>query len=209
MKGFIYFVVTSLSVSCGFLGEDKPFVKPKLPDKDLKEIVIRGAYYPEYKGFGFISSRYCYNETKEENKKPIYKDNLRVHLYAKEGNLITEDFLRLSHPENYDEDGKYSEKYLKSRNLNYPFPFPKKFNLTAEDGVLSKRIVITYLPYDKRGSKYRVISLDGRKKVFIGEGKVFSQSYLVEKTYYSSSHPDANAGWSFDKKSECHLLPIH
>ena len=37
---------------------------------------------------------YCYNETEEENKNPVFNKKLRARLYDKEGNLLSEDFLR-------------------------------------------------------------------------------------------------------------------
>ena len=37
---------------------------------------------------------YCYNETEKENKNPVFNKNLRARLYDKEGNLLSEDFLR-------------------------------------------------------------------------------------------------------------------
>ena len=46
-------------------------------------------------GFSYSQYReYCYNETEEENKNPVFNKNLRARLYDREGNLLSEDFLR-------------------------------------------------------------------------------------------------------------------
>ena len=46
-------------------------------------------------GFSYSPYReYCYNETEKEDKKPVFNKNLRARLYDKEGNLLSEDFLR-------------------------------------------------------------------------------------------------------------------
>ncbi|MCZ0932826.1 MAG: hypothetical protein OXJ52_06720, partial [Oligoflexia bacterium] len=54
--------------------------------------------------------RYCYNKT--EKREPMFKEKFRARLYDKAENLLTEDFLRLEHPDNYDEKGRYSKAYL-------------------------------------------------------------------------------------------------
>ena len=45
-------------------------------------------------GFTYSGSYYCYNKTEEYKKPPIYKKNLKIKLYDKQGNLLSEDFLR-------------------------------------------------------------------------------------------------------------------
>ena len=46
-------------------------------------------------GFGYSQYKeYCYNETDENDKKPVFRKNLKARLYDKEGNLLSEDFLR-------------------------------------------------------------------------------------------------------------------
>ena len=46
--------------------------------------------------FIYTEQLFCYNQMKED--KPILNKNLRARLYDKEGNLITEDFLRIDGP---------------------------------------------------------------------------------------------------------------
>ena len=108
MRWFFYllFIVSVFFGGClrGKIKEPS-FPKPVFPDKELKEIFIYGNYYPENKeekdqtlrkeSFDYSGIHYCYNETEEYKKQPIFKDNLRVRLYSKEGELLAEDHLRI------------------------------------------------------------------------------------------------------------------
>ena len=49
---------------------------------------------------GHSGIAYCYNKT--QDKKPVFNKKFRVRLYNREGQLLTEDFLRLESPENND-----------------------------------------------------------------------------------------------------------
>ena len=222
--------------------------KPVYSNKDLKEIIFRGTYYPENPGeleeiekdyrergllkkgetlkekypdlfnkrgkelFKHSSSReYCYNKTKIVDRKPVFKDNLKARLYDKEGNLLSEDFLRLWNPENYDEEGRYSEDYLRRQYYAPPgaLETPEHLRMTPEEGILSLRTVISYLPYDERGYKIRIVRLEGRKEVIIDDsGLIFHQSELREKSYVDNIPPSDYRRrynkWLFDEKRECH-----
>lgn len=104
-------------------------------------------------------------------KKKILDKNLKAHLYNEEGNLLSEDYLRV-------EEESYS----------------------------GAQSVVSYLPYHKEASTYQIVRLQrGRDKNLSRKETAFSQSFLIEDTYYYSSHPEANAGWSFDKERECHI----
>ena len=74
------------------------------PDKELKEIIIRGRYYPQNRErdpelrkehFGYSGKRFCYSETNEGEKKPVFNDNLRVRLYSKEGQIAFRGFSKI------------------------------------------------------------------------------------------------------------------
>ena len=215
MKFVVYllFIVTSFSCSC-LEKKEEPLRKPVYSNKDLKEIIFRGTYHPENPGrakelFNHSKSReYCYNKTKIVDRKPVFKDNLKARLYDKEGNLLTEDFLRLWNPENYDEEGRYSEDYLKKRNYTPPGVIPRPI-FTPEEGILSLRGVISYLPYDEEGYEIRIVRLEGRKEVILEDsGLISHQSELREKSYVDNIPPSdyhrRYNKWLFDEKRECH-----
>ena len=200
------------TVSCSCLGkktEDKP-IEPVFPDKELKEIIIRGWYAPENKEkepdmekeqFGYSGKRFCYSETNEGEKKPVFNDNLRVRLYSKEGKLLSEDFLRLEYPENYDEEGRYSEAYLREQYESRPerYQIPVHMRSTPEDGILSSRSVISYLPYYDEGHEIHIVRLKGKKEVFLEELKFFPRAVLTHRI------PLYRYGHTFDEKSQCHI----
>lgn len=90
------------------------YYRPKNPNRldNFKEEVIRqgrlkpGETFEEkYKhlldkrneNFYYSSMSYCYN--RRPKKEPVFKDNLRIRLYAKDGRLLAEDFLRLERSE--------------------------------------------------------------------------------------------------------------
>ena len=46
--------------------------------------------------FFYTEDMYCYNA--KSNKEPVFNKNLKARLYDKEGNLLSEDFLRWDGP---------------------------------------------------------------------------------------------------------------
>ena len=112
---FLYLLLALLLVSCGSV--DRPSVpvipEPEIPDRQLKEIVVYGSYYPDeeesrpanynpstaYRPFNYNSKYYCYNDKKE--KEPVYDKSLKFRLFDKEsGKQLMEDFLRREeHPD--------------------------------------------------------------------------------------------------------------
>ena len=136
---------------------------------------------------------------------------MKARLYDKEGNLLTEDFLRLIYPEDYDKEGRYSENYLRRQHYAPPgaLETPEHLRMTPEEGILSLRGVISYLPYDERGYEIRIVRLEGRKEVIIEDSRLIShQSELREKSYVDNISPSdyhrRYNKWLFDEKRECH-----
>ena len=238
IRVFLYPLFISAVLSCSCLEKTGPPPKPVFPDKDLKEVIISGWYAPENKAkakarekelrsegrlkewesfeekysyvekesFNYAGKFYCYNET--QDKKPVFNKNLRVRLYDKKGQMLTEDYLRLSHPEDYDEKGRYSEKYIE--DLYYRPPgvpqIPDQVRLTPEEGILSSRAVISYLPYHDEGREIRIVKLQGRKEVLLKKLGFSSQSELREISYIDTDF-NRREGWVFDEESECHIPP--
>ena len=194
--------------------------------RDLKEGEIFEKKYPHYLDYGdekfnFSGRSYCYN--KEKNKKAIYREDLRIRLYDKNGNLLAEDFLRLEFPENYDEEGRYSEAYMKREYAEDPWLYddegnysevyieladalgtwtPESWQIDPEDGVLDYRSVDAYLPYHPEGHETRIVRLEGDKEIVLSSGVVYSKSYLIEK-YTIHSGPGVS-GWNYNEESQCH-----
>ena len=132
MKWFFYllFIVSVLFGGCLRRKIQEPsFPKPVFPDKELKEIFIYGGYYPENREekdpalrkerFGYAGIHYCYNETEEYKKQPVFKDNLRVRLYSGEGKLLTEDHLRIYG--SIDPSSQTVSSYLPYHDEGYTF----------------------------------------------------------------------------------------
>ena len=187
--------------------------------EELKKDYIENGYlkegetfeekYPEFldrgeERFQFETTNYCYNKTKEEDRnRPMLNKNLRVRVYDKEGKMIYEDFVRLLYPEDYDEDGRYSEAYLKQYENNYHKP-------TAKDGLSdSSRLVIIYLPYyDNKEVKFNIVRLEGEKEIILSEGVyavAITKSELISN-YLAEDFFD-NFGvdlYGFDEDSQCH-----
>ena len=239
IRVFLYPLFISAVLSCSCLEKTGPPPKPVFPDKDLKEVIISGWYAPENKAkakarekelrsegrlkewesfeekysyvekesFNYAGKFYCYNET--QDKKPVFNKNLRVRLYDKKGQMLTEDYLRLSHPEDYDEKGRYSEAYLRERYALHPewddMPY-RHLRLTPEEGILSSRAVISYLPYHDEGHELRIVKLQGRKEVLLKKLGFSSQSELREISYINTDF-NRREGWVFDEESECHIPP--
>ena len=99
MKILFFGLSMIIFLPCNCLAVQNSNQEPAYPNKNLKEIIIRGNYWPENKEhekerFNYSEHRYCYNETK--NKKLFFKKNFRARLYGKQGKLLSEDFLRFN-----------------------------------------------------------------------------------------------------------------
>ncbi len=151
----------------------------------------------------FSGRSYCYKTKK--NKKPIYREDLRIRLYDKNGVLLAEDFLRLRYPENYDEEGRYTEAYLEREYYTPPevMEIPEDQRTKPEDGILDYRSVDAYLPYHPEGHETRIVRLEGDKEIVLSSGVVYSKSYLIQK-YVHDNDPDAEWGWTYNEESQCH-----
>ena len=161
--------------------------------------------------FIYSGMRYCYNKIKTEDRKPVFKDNLKARLYDKEGNLLTEDFLRLWYPDKYDKEGRYSEDYLRRHYTRPPgaLETPEHLRMTPEDGLLESRALIAYIPYDERGYEIRIVRLEGRKEVILHDKiKPYSQLEIQKKTGVDFTQAKTyRHSWTFNKDSQCHVSP--
>ena len=139
MSSVVFGILCLFSLGCPVKGGVPAYRKPVYPDKDLKEIKVYGSY-SSIEGGGFVYSRYreyCYNETEEENKKPVLDENLWTKLYNKEGNLLSKDFLRLGgklYPESQN-----IISYLPYRDEGYEF---RVVRLKGKKEVVLKKIEI-------------------------------------------------------------------
>lgn len=107
----LYFLPCFILFSCCSI--EKP-PKPAIPDRELKEKVFYGYYYPEeenqivkdhdllqlaYRPYQHSIKATCYNE--KTKKEPIYNKNLTVRLYDENNKMLAEDFIRIK---SYDHD---------------------------------------------------------------------------------------------------------
>ena len=203
MRFFVYllFVVSLLFCGCQRRETKKyPLPRPVFPDKELKEIFIYGRYYPGNKEkkerFGYSGIHYCYNETKEYKKPPVFKDNLRARLYNREGKLLTEDYLRIYG--NIELIGKIPEFFSKEDYLRI---------YGSIDSY--SQVVSSYLPYDEEGHEIRIVKIigEGREKP-LWKTEALTLSFLTSKSgVLGASVRRSGRGWVFDKKKECHRVP--
>ena len=159
--------------------------------------------------FNYTNTRYCYTEIKIENRNSCYKDNLRVRLYDKEEKIIAEDCLRLEYPEKYDEDGRYSEEFLKRKNYTPPGALQRSL-WTAEEGILEGRAILAYVPYDKNSYKIRIVRLEGKNEVILesfGGGYHIKKSELIELYYAAPASAYRGYGYDYNEESQCHISP--
>ena len=221
MRFFVYFLLVLLGLSCSGISK-KPLSEERglfsdadsdrsknlspeelsiFPDTELKQILIRGSYYPEnpeevkeieeeYREEGRLKEGeilqekypwthdigkekyhhtdvyYCYNAVKIKDRERCHKENFRVRVYDKEGEIIAEDCLKLEYPEKYDEEGKFSEEYLKEENTPEPFDYAKR-PVTAEEGLLKSRAVISYVPYSENNHEIHIVKLEGETETIL------------------------------------------
>ena len=155
----------------------------------------------------YTNKKYCYNTVKTANRERCYKYNFRVRLYDKEGEMIAEDCLRLEYPYRYDEDGRYSEEFLKSANPP-DAPEPIEYRTKAEDGILEGRATLAYIPYDENSYETRIVRLEGKKEIvlesFSGGGPP-RKSVLIE--YYQPIARYRGHGYEYNEEIQCHISP--
>ena len=222
MPFYTFLVICFFVVGCSANGGLSVYRKPVYPDKNLKEIVIRGRYIPENKkeleelkkelrtnercdknyerckryslnmgetveealknrfsgvgeeDFGYSQHReYCYNETDENDKKPVFRKDLRARLYNREGHLLSEDFLRWG--------GRLIPK---------------------------SQSIISYLPYHNEGYKIHVVRLEGKKEMILNEKIMITQAKLREMSYVDNEITN-DQNWVFNEESECHIGAFH
>ena len=194
------FLYLLLLVSCDSLNrqlkdlnntQNKPFPvipEPEIPDRQLKEIVVYGSYYPyekesrpsnydpskAYKPFNYNSRYYCYNDKKK--KEPVYDKSLKIRLFDKEnGKRLAEDFLRL--------------KRIPNKEI---------------------RIVISYLPYRElsEGKIHIVRVKEGKEDLIEILDCCASHKSLVKGAaayeFYTKSGRQT-FDYRYDKESECYI----
>ena len=184
MRSF-YLLLSLALFSCGSV--DRP-PEPEIPDRQLKEIVVYGSYYPDEeenrpanydpstatRPFNYNSKYYCYNDKKE--KKPVYDKGLKARLYDKEsGKLLAEDFLRL--------------KRIPNKEI---------------------RIVISYLPYKELSeAKIHIVRIkEGKEDLIKTLDCCASHESLVRGAtayeFYTKSGRQT-FDYRYDKESECYI----
>ena len=211
------------------------------PDKELKQILIRGVYYFEnseevkeieedYRKSGKLKEgetlkekypwmydigkeRYihtnvyhCYNAVKTKDRERCHKDNFRVRVYDKQGQIIAEDCLRLQYPEKYNEEGKFSEEYLKKENAPYLGSLPRR-PVIAEEGLLEGRAVISYVPYSENNHEIHIVKLEGQTETILARfwGWYIPKSDLTGRLYDNRKY--LRRGYAYDPKIQCHISP--
>ena len=205
MKVLVFGLLTITFVSSGCLMNPPLRQKPIYPDKDLKEILIRGYYSPEDKG----------------RVKELERD-MRERGRIKAWESFEEKYPHLL--DRGDEGFIYTGKmfcYNETREKNLVFDknlkarlYDKKGNLLSEDFlrwdgrlIPESQSVISYIPYHHEGYKIHIVSLKGKEEVILEDLYSSSQKELREKSYIDNSSYRAGAGWTFDEKSECHIAP--
>ena len=196
MKILFFGLSMIILLSCSCLAAQHSNREPVYPNKNLKEIIIRGNYWPENKEaakehekelrerglwkedqeyekerFNYSEHRYCYNETK--NKKAFFRKDFRARLYDKQGKLLSEDFLRFN--------GSFNPK--------------------------SNNFSIAHIPYKDNGLKIVIIRLEGTKEVILYTMKLSTQSELRQISDIDNEFYRRMRGWIFNEKSECHIAP--
>ena len=159
--------------------------------------------------FTFSGKSYCYNKTKDKKSVPHHNLILKARLYDKKRNLLEEDFLWLSSPENYDEQGRYSEEYLKKHYWSPPggIVIPEEIRDTPEEGILALRGMFAYLPYNKAGYEIHIVRLEGEKEVILRTLAVMTKAELRESSVRLNTSGRRPRWWEYDEETECHLSP--
>ena len=261
MKFFAYFLLVLLGLSCSGISK-KPSSDSRslfseadsdrsdnlsaeelsiFPDTELKQILIRGSYYPEnpeevkeieedYRKRGKLKEgeilqekyswmhdigkekythtnvHHCYNVVKTTDRERCYKDNFRVRIYDKEGQMIAEDCLRLQYPDKYDEEGKFSEEYLRKKNAPY-LGSPRRRPVTAKEGLLEIKAVISYVPYSENNHEIHIVKLEGETETILARfgGWYIPKSDLTGELYDDSKY--LRRGYAYNPEIQCHISP--
>ena len=261
MRFFVYFLLVLLGLSCSGISK-KPSSEERglfseadsgtnenlssgelsiFPDKELKQILIRGNYYLEnseevkeieedYRKRGKLKEGetlkekypwmydigkekyyhtnvyYCYNEVKTKDRQRCHKENFRVRVYDKQGQMIAEDCWRLESPERYDEEGNFSEEYLKEENAPDPFGYPKE-PVTAKEGLLEIKGVVAYVPYSENNHEIHIVKLEDETETILASfwGWYIPKSDLTGRLYDDRKY--LRRGYAYDPKIQCHISP--
>ena len=159
--------------------------------------------------FTLSGGSYCYNKKKDKKSVPHHNLILKARLYDKKGNLLEEDFLRLEFPEDYDEEGRYTEYYLKKEyeeGRPKRYQIPKERHKTPEDGILELRHMLAYLPYNKAGHEIRIVRLEGGKEIVLRKLGVATQTKLRKSSVRLNNTFGRRPHWGgYNEEAECHL----
>ena len=148
--------------------------------------------------FKHIQEIYCYNERKNK-KPPMFKKTLRVRTTDKKGNVLFEDFVRLASPDKFDEEGKYTESYLKIANEH------RSDLTTPEEGLLdTSRFIYAYVPYNKKATSIVIFRLEGDKEVVLRGYPIDSLSEVKRAV-----KDPLNIGWKFRTEDQCYSNLAH
>ena len=66
---------------------------------------------------------------------------------------------------------------------------------------------VTYLPYHDEGHEIRIVRLEKKKEVTIGNQSFILQSVLVKDTYVNNGINRKDRAYVFDEESKCHVAP--
>ena len=205
MKKMLCLLFISNLLFCSCLEKSAPLPELVLPDKDLKEIIIRGGYWPEnqgrvkaieeaYRRRGFLKEWESFEEKHPEALRA--GDERFSHFWMAYCYTETKNkkpiFNRRFKVRLYNREGKLlTEDFLRLES-------PKN----SDDDVFS---IIIYLPYHEEGYKIRIVKLQGKREIIISGQNIPFLPYeeLVKRTF----PPYARRGYKFNEESQCHVAP--
>ena len=197
------------------------YIPPKPPaDKNLKEVVLLGAYYPKdiedetkrrqkkYENCIYDwtirgdsneeAMEYCEDELTEEEDELKTKDSF---LYS--GINYCYNAIKNKHPvydkklvaRLYDKQGKVLvEDYVRCRiDLDGTANCDKKDNPSVR----------IYLPYHDSAKELHIVSLKEKKEFIVYKRDVFTQSFLTD-----TDSPTITHSYTYDKDLQCFIAPL-
>ena len=191
----------------------QPYRKPLYPDKDLKEVIIKGYHAPEDKKIKELEKYIRERGLMEEWESFKEKSSPRLL------NRWYESFSYMVAMYCYNEKSDKEpvlDKSLKARlydrkgNLLSENFFRHVPDISREDAlhfVYVPNNYVVYIPYNNEGHKILIVSLKEGKEVILKElsfqsqEKLRKESVVVNKPLYSLDR------WTFHEKNECHLSP--
>ena len=212
-----YILAVFIILSCNCMGK---YLPPKPPaDKNLKELVLIGAYFPKdiedetkrrqkkyencvwyWKGMGHSNKkamRYCGDELTEEEDELKTKDSF---LYSG---------INYCYNEVKDKDPIYDKKLVARL-------YDKQGKILAEDYVRCDRDldgtancdkqdspeVTIYLPYHDSAKELHIVSFKEKKEFIVYKRNVLSQSFLTD-----TDSPTIIHSYTYDKEFQCFIAP--